>query len=408
MFSKRTNWQREENAYTRTLHRHRASGKAILDLTVSNPTACGFQYDEATILAALSDSAAFRYDPEPKGLPKAREAVIEYYRTKNRHASLNLERLILTTGTSEAYSFLFRLLCEPGDEVVIAQPSYPLFEFLATIHDVKLRPFRLVYDHGWQIDFAALTRAISSLTRAVVVVHPNNPTGHFVSSSEAEQLQKLCLERELALVVDEVFLDYKMPTADTRQKRGSFVFDAQALTFVVSGLSKIAGLPQMKIGWIAAGGPHTPVREAIARLEIVADTYLSLNAPVQHALPTLLAQRGVMQPQIMRRIEENLRALDAELGRQNLVTRLQFEAGWCAVLRVPAVQSDEQLAIRLLEDYSVLVHPGHFYDFPDDGYLVVSLLTLAVEFVEGIRGITKCVTASDRENVGSRETKKSR
>ncbi len=394
MFAKRTNWPLEENAYTRALRRHRAGGKPILDLTVSNPTACGFQYDEHAILAALTAPAALRYDPEPKGLLQARAAVAQYYHEKNSEAHLDLEHLILTTGTSEAYSFLFRLLCEPGDEVVIAQPSYPLFEFLATIHDVKLRPFRLVYDHGWQIDFVALSKAISSRTRAIVLVHPNNPTGHFVARSEAEQLQKLCVERELALVVDEVFLDYKISAGDARHKCGSFAFDAGVLAFVVSGLSKIAGLPQMKIGWIAAAGPDALVREAIARLEVIADTYLSLNAPIQHALPTLLAQRGVMQPQIMRRIEENLRKLDEELRPQNLVSRLEFEGGWCAVLRVPVLQSDEELAIRLLEDYSVLVHPGHFYDFPDDGYLVVSLLTPAGEFREGIRGIMKFVDAS--------------
>ncbi len=397
MFSKRTNWRLEENAYTRALCRHRASGEPILDLTVSNPTACGFQYDEAAIRAALAVLASLRYAPEPKGLLQARAAVAQYYLQKNSDAHRDLERLILTTGTSEAYSFLFRLLCEAGDEIVIAQPSYPLFEFLAAIDDVKLRPFRLVYDHGWQIDFAALAKAISSRTRAIILVHPNNPTGHFVSESEAEQLQKLCLEREIALVVDEVFSDYEISAADTRHKHGSFVFDARALTFVVSGLSKIAGLPQMKIGWIAAAGPDAPVSEAIARLEIIADTYLSLNAPIQHALPMLLAQRGVMQPQIMRRIEENLRELDDQLKSQNLVSRLEFEGGWCAVLRVPAVQSDEELAIRLVESYSVLAHPGHFYDFPDDGYLVVSLLTPIEEFAEGIRRIVQCVDVSNRK-----------
>ena len=341
MFSKRTNWRLEENAYTRALRHHRAGGKPILDLTVSNPTACGFQYDEAAILAALTAPAALRYDPEPKGLSQARAAVAQYYHEKNSEAQVDLERLVLTTGTSEAYSFLFRLLCAPGDEIAIAQPSYPLFEFLAELHDVKLRPFRFVYDHGWQIDFAALNAATSPRTRAIVLVHPNNPTGHFVSRSEAEKLQKLCLEREIALVIDEVFLDYKIPFADTRKKHGSFAFDARALTFVVSGLSKIAALPQMKIGWIAANGPDALVREAIARLEIIADTYLSLNAPIQHALPILLAQRGAMQPQIMRRIEENLRNLDEQLKQQKLVSRLELEGGWCAVLRVPAVQSDE-------------------------------------------------------------------
>lgn len=399
MFSKRTDWRLEENAYTLALRRHRAGGKPILDLTVSNPTACGFQYDEAAILAALAVPAALRYDPEPKGLLQARAAVAQYYHEKNSEAQVDLERLILTTGSSEGYSFLFRLLCEPGDEIAIPQPSYPLFEFLAELHDVKLRPFRFVYDHGWQIDFSALTKAITPRTRAIVLVHPNNPTGHFVSRSEAEKLQQLCLQRELVLVIDEVFLDYKITLVDTRQKHGSFVFDACVPSFVVSGLSKIAGLPQMKIGWIAANGPDALVREGIARLEIIADTYLSLNAPIQHALPALLAQRGAMQPQIMRRIEENLQNLDEQLKPQKLVSRLELEGGWCAVLRVPAVQSDEELAIRLLENYSVLAHPGHFYDFPDDGYLVVSLLTPAGEFEDGIHAIIQCVDTTNREKL---------
>ncbi len=391
MFSKRTNWKLEENAYTRALRRHRESGRAILDLTISNPTACGFQYDEAAILAALRNPAALRYDPEPKGLLSARAAVVEYYREKNPAAPLDSERLILTTGTSEAYSFLLRFLCEPGDEVLIAHPSYPLFDFLATIQDVKLCPFRLVYDHGWQFDFPALRKAIGARTRVILVVHPNNPTGHFIGCDEAEQLNAICAEHDLALVVDEVFLDYAISAETGRKKRrGSFVCNSGALTFVLSGLSKIAALPQMKVGWIAASGPDAPVHDAMARLEVIADTYLSLNTPVQYALPTLLAQRKTIQPQIVARIEANLKQLDERLGRQKLVSRLELEGGWYAVLRVPAIQPDESVAIRLLEDHSVLVHPGHFYEFWDDGYLVVSLLTPVDEFNEGARRLLDC------------------
>ena len=390
MFSKRTNWKLEENAYTRALRRHRESGKAFFDLTVSNPTDCEFAYDEAAILGALQAPAALHYDPEPKGLPQARAAVADYYaqRDSGKGARLDPSRIILTTGTSEAYSFLFRLLCEPGDEVLIAHPSYPLFDFLATIQDVTLRPFRLIYDHGWQIDFTALRRLIGERTRAILLVHPNNPTGHFVSEREAAELNAICADHELALVVDEVFLDYELVRAGANPKRkshGSFVSNARALTFVLSGLSKIAGLPQMKIGWIAASGPETLVRDAMARLEIIADTYLSLSAPAQYALPALLAQRHAIQPQIVARVEENLRQLDQALARQKTVSRLEVEGGWYAVLRVPAVQSDEELAIRLLEERDVLVHPGHFYDFPEDGYLVVSLLPREKEFADGVR-----------------------
>lgn len=395
MFSKRTNWSLEQNAYTRALDRHRQSGRRLLDLTASNPTQCGFQYDEAAIFAALRDPAALRYEPEPKGLPTARAAVAEYYRQMRPAVQVDPEKLILTTGTSEAYSFLFRLLCEPGDEVLIAHPSYPLFEFLATIQDVKLRPFSLLYDHGWQIDFHALRNAIGPRSRAILLVHPNNPTGQFIAEHEAAELNALCKQHDLALVIDEVFLDYPWRAATSpKRSHGSFASNLEALTFVLSGLSKISALPQMKIGWIAANGPDAAVRDAIARLEIIADTYLSLSAPMQHALPILLDQRGNLQPQIMARVEETLRQLDEQLARQRLASRLAADGGWYAVLRVPAVRSDEELAIRLLEQHSVSVHPGHFYDFSSEGHLVVSLLTPADDFKAGIAALLECVAAS--------------
>jgi aspartate/methionine/tyrosine aminotransferase len=267
-----------------------------------------------------------------------------------------------------------------------------LFDFLATIQDVKLRPFQLVYDHGWQPDFRGLQEAIGSRTRAILLVHPNNPTGNFIGTEEAGQLQKICRERQLALVVDEVFLDYAIRGASSRGKsHASFVSSEQALTFVLSGLSKVAALPQMKIGWIAASGPDSLVRDAMARLEIISDTYLSLSAPMQYALPALLGQRKLMQPQLLSRIEANLAQLDGNLARQELVSRLEIEGGWYAVLRVPAVQSDEELAIRLLQEHSVLVQPGHFYEFADEGYLIVSLLSQAADFSEGISRLLACV-----------------
>lgn len=393
MFSKRTDWKLEENAYTQALRRHKQSGKSVLDLTASNPTTCGFQYDEVAILAALHTKEALQHEPEPKGLASARAAVLEYYKQKNPATYLNPDRLILTTGTSEAYSFLFRLLCEPGDEIAIAQPSYPLFDFLATIQDVKISPFRLVYDHGWQIDFEGLQKAISARTRAILLVHPNNPTGNFIGAEEAEKLQSICRERNLALVVDEVFLDYEIRPGNSRRKRhGSFISSNHALTFVLSGLSKIVALPQMKVGWIAASGPDALVRDAMARLEIISDTYLSLGAPIQLALPALLSQRENMQRQLLDRIAANLAQLDEKLAGPKLVSRLEIEGGWYAVLRVPAVQSDEELSIRLLEEHSVLVQPGHFYEFAGEGYLVVSLLTPSDQFGEGIRRLLACVT----------------
>jgi alanine-synthesizing transaminase len=385
MFSKRTNWNLEENAYTRAVRRHRESGKPLLNLTISNPTVCGFRYDESAILRALTSSAGLRHDPEPKGLFSARAAVVEYYREKNPGAAFDPERVILTTGTSEAYSFLFRLLCEPGDEILVAHPSYPLFEFLAAIHDVKLCAFPLVYDYGWQFDFPALRQAIGSRTRAILLVHPNNPTGHFVSCAEAQVINTMCKEHDLALVVDEVFLDYELGGAgDHKRRQGTWLGSAEALTFVLSGLSKIAALPQMKVAWITASGPDGLVGDAMARLEVIADTYLSLNAPIQHALGELLAQRRTIQPQILSRIKVNLRQLDEQLNRQQSISRLKIEGGWYAVLRLPANCSDEELAIRLIEEKSVLVYPGHFYEFARDGYLVISLLTGLEEFTEGI------------------------
>lgn len=384
IFAARTNWTLEENAYTHALRRHRQSGHEILDLTTSNPTACGFHYDQSATLAALANPAALRYDPQPKGLLSARAAVAEYYRELG--VEIDPERLILTTGTSEAYSFLFRLLCEPGDEVLVAHPSYPLFDFLASIQDVKLRPFPLVYDHGWQINFAELEERIGAWTRAILLVHPNNPTGNFVSGAEAQKLNALCLQHNLVLVVDEVFLDYRVPHSRAGgAPHGTFAGNEAALTFVLSGLSKISALPQMKVGWIAASGPVNLARDAVARLEVIGDTYLSLSAPIQHAVPALLAQRRALQPQLISRIESNLRILERQLATQKLVSQLELEGGWYAVLRVPAVQSDEELAIDLLDRHSVAVHPGHFYDFPGDGFLVLSLLTGPNEFEEGVR-----------------------
>jgi alanine-synthesizing transaminase len=392
MFSKRTSWKLEENAYAKALRRHRERGLPLLDLTASNPTTCGFAYDERAILSALADAASLHYEPEPKGLLKAREAVARYYAQQNPETRVAPENLTLTTGTSEAYSFLFRLLCDAGDEVLVPQPSYPLLDFLADIQDVQLRPFQFVYDHGWQIDFRGLREAASERTRAVLLVHPNNPTGHFTAEDQAEQLAAFCAEHAIALIVDEVFLDYRIGcAAPPAAKHGSFATNRGALTFVLSGLSKVAALPQMKLGWIAANGPDKLLRCAMERLEVIADTYLSLSAPLQCALPSLLGQRQAMQVQLLARIEENLNRLDSELAVQKIVTRLAMEGGWYTVLRVPAVRSDEEMAIGLLEGRSVLVHPGHFYNFAGDGYLVASLLTPAGEFTQGISELLRYI-----------------
>jgi alanine-synthesizing transaminase len=384
-FARRTSWNLTTNRYTEVLAAHRRAGREVLDLTASNPTTIGLCYREDKLLKALVQGEALTYNPEPKGLLAAREAVSTYYAAHGSQVSP--DNLILTTSTSEAYSFLFRLLCDPGDTVLVPAPSYPLFDFLADLHDVKLEPYELVYDHGWQIDFhsaqAAIERAsrAASRCRAVLAVHPNNPTGSFVTPLEAGELNRICAANDMAIVADEVFLDYSIG----KDPPLTFSSNSAVLTFTLSGLSKISGLPQMKIAWIAANGPQPLLSDAMSRLEVIADTYLSMNAPVQWAVPVMLEERYDIQRQLRQRIIANLALLDSELASQELCSRLEVEGGWYAVLRVPVVGSDEDLAIALLRETGVLVQPGHFYDFASDGYLVISLITPGDEFAEGIR-----------------------
>jgi alanine-synthesizing transaminase len=380
MFSQRTNWRLSPNAFTRAIEEARSSGPEILDLTVSNPTEAGVRPDPESVLAALVNPEAMRYDPQPRGLLAARQAVCNYYRESHEVFDLDPECLILTTSTSEAYSYVFRLLCNPGDEVLVPKPSYPLFEFLADLADVKLIPYPLLYDHGWQIDFDSLYKAATAQSRAVILVHPNNPTGSYVSAPETSALNAFCRDYSLALIVDEVFLDYSHDGA----LRNSFVINTDALTFTLSGVSKISALPQMKFAWVATSGPKETVAKAGARLEIIADTYLSMNAPVQLAAPVLLEQRKQMQPILLDRLRVNLAQLDARLSGFPACRRLQVEGGWYVVLRVPVLGTDEDLAIDLLRKMGVIVHPGHFYDFPDEGHLVLSLITEPTVFREGI------------------------
>ena len=381
MFSDRTGWNLAQSKLSATLNAYRDSGKPFIDLTQSNPTECGFQYDSQQILAALNDSGSLIYEPIAQGLPVAREAVAEYYRS--RGDQLDIADIFLTTGTSEAYAFLLRTLCNAGDEVLVPQPGYPLLNFLADIHDVTLRRYSLIYDYGWQIDFHTLRQNMSPRTRAIVPVHPNNPTGHFCKAREMARLGELCAEKGIAIIADEVFLDFAL---DGRI-RESFVSNNQALTFTLSGLSKIAGLPQMKVAWLVAGGRKDLKDQAIGRLEMIADTYLSMSAPTQWGLKTLMRQRAGFQAQCLSRIKSNLQRLDELISSQKLCTRLELEGGWYAVLKVPVTGSDEELALELLESRGVYVHPGHFYDFPTDGHLVVSLITRQTEFAAGIAGL---------------------
>ena len=396
MFASRTNWRLETNRLTRALEEHRRSGKELFDLTASNPTTCGLAYPEREILAALTDPRGLVYRPESKGLPEAREAVAEYYAGRagfsGSVARVDPERILLSSGTSEAYSHIFRLLCEAGDEILVPAPSYPLFEFLADLADIHLVPYPLLYDHGWQIDFAPLRAALTPRSRAVLVVHPNNPTGSFVKPREAAELAELCAARGMAIVADEVFLDY--PTGRVRALLGArlnedpaptFTLSDAALTFTLSGLSKISLLPQMKLAWTVVSGPAAMVHTAIDRLEIIADTYLSPSTPVQLALAKFLSLRHSLQAQLQQRISANLSVLDSLLPESKSLARLDREGGWYAILRVPVTATDDDLTVALLERCSVLVHPGHFFNFARDGYLVLSLITPEQEFQEGLR-----------------------
>jgi alanine-synthesizing transaminase len=379
-FSKRTGWNTEESALSRA-HRERVqAGLPLADLTASNPTRCGFIYD-AHLLKPLADLRALDYDPQPLGLLRTREAVCEYYR--DHGVEVRPDRVVLTTSTSEAYSFLFKMLCDAGSEIVVPQPGYPLFDFLAVLDDVRMKGAPLVYDHGWQIEPEGFRRAVTADTRAIVLVHPNNPTGHFTKRWEAEELGKLCREQGIALIVDEVFLDYAFDAEEAESFAAGLGLEGVDI-YVVSGLSKIAGLPQMKAAWIVATGPQAA--EAMSRLEVIADTFLSMNAPVQGAIPEWLAGRGQIQQQILDRVRANLAELDRQLVDSDLVRRLEVEGGWYAVLRIPAVQSDEKTVIELLER-GAWVHPGYFFGMGESGWLVVSLLGSVEEFKTGVQVI---------------------
>ncbi len=396
-FARRTSWDLTLNRYTQAIEAHRRTGKELLDLTASNPTTVGLHYREDALLHALANREALRYEPQPKGMLRARAAIANYY--LERGSVPSPDDLILTTSTSEAYSFVFRLLCDPGDSLLVPTPSYPLFDFLADIQDVKLFPYELVYDHGWQIDFTSMQSALERATaagarcRAALVVHPNNPTGSYVKPDEAERLNRICAEAGLAIIADEVFLDYSR-YSQTEGTPLTFSANAEALTFTLSGLSKISALPQMKVAWIAVSGPPVLKQDALARLEVIADTYLSMNAPVQLAVPIMLEERHSIQARLLKRVRENLQELDLQLSCQHICRRLELEGGWYAVLRVPATGSDEELAIALLQESGVLVQPGHFYDFPANGFLVVSLITEAKVFREGVGRILRSVGKS--------------
>ena len=380
MFSSRTNWPLAPNRLSVLLRTRREQGLPVLDLTESNPTRCGFELDAQEILAPLSNRRALVYEPDPHGLRVAREAVAQYYFERGVH--LHPDQIFLTASTSEAYSFVFRLLANAGDKILAPQPSYPLFDFLGALNDVEVVPYSLFYDDRWQVDFDELDSRMDTRTRALLVVHPNNPTGSYVRKGERARMIEICDRTGAAIIADEVFADYGFDADPERVVTHAQYSDA--LTFTLSGLSKISALPQMKLGWIVVNGPRELRSQAQARLEVIADTYLSVSAPVALAAPTWLAARRGMQSQILERVHSNLRKLDELIAPGLPVSRLNVEGGWYAVLRVPATRSDEDWAVELLTQDSVSLHPGHFYDFPSDGFLVISLLPKQEVFADAL------------------------
>jgi alanine-synthesizing transaminase len=379
MFSSRTDWLLAPNRLTRQLEERRRHGLPVLDLTESNPTHCGFKHDPE-ILKSFQSSKSLVYEPDPRGLLSARQAVCEYYAA--RGVSVTPEQIFLTTSTSEAYTYVFRLLADPGDKVLVPRPSYPLFDFLAGINDLEVIPYPLHYQDEWQMDLEGVRNGWLAGAKAMIVVHPNNPTGSFVKPAELEFLADCCRQNQGALIADEVFADYVLEAG--KGPMFSHAADSPALTFTLSGLSKISALPQMKLGWLVVSGPEEERKTALERLEVIADTYLSVSAPIAHALPALLEFRKTVQPRILERLRANLGWLERQTTSCPGSSCLRTEGGWYAVLKVPERVSDEDWIVALLAEDGVLVHPGHFYDFREDGHVVISLLTDEKDFREGI------------------------
>ncbi len=367
-FSHRTVWEFQENPLTHLVRQLREEGKELGDWTVSNPTLCGFAYARERIAAGLMQPSSFVYAPEPAGHPSARNAIAGFL--ASRGVEVSSDRILLTASSSEGYSHLFRLLCNPGESIVIPKPGYPLFEDLARINDVALQTYRFHYAGAWHLDAESVRRAVTPSTRAIVVVHPNNPTGNFLSAGEQEMIGRIAQEYGLAIIADEVFLTFPF---DRRSTTPSCAHINAPLVFTLNGVSKMAGLPQMKLGWLTVHGDEPLVRQAMQRLEFLADTYLSVNTPIQMALPEILTTVDGVGESIRSRVAENYRVLGAALGG-SAISVLHAEGGWNAVLQLPRTRNDEAWAVHLLKQSGVLVYPGHFFDLDREACVVVSLL----------------------------------
>jgi alanine-synthesizing transaminase len=381
-FAQRTDWRQETNALNKALEELGKRGIDILDLTASNPTDCGFLYPEGMLLA-LNSLENLHYQPDACGMSRARKAVARYY--ARQKVLLSPSDIILTASTSEAYSFLMRLLVNPGEKVLIPKPSYPLFQFLLEINDVTFDHYPLQYAGGrWCLDLQALESLVDAKTKAIILVNPNNPTGSYISRAELNFLNELCRKHQMSIISDEVFFEYPLYPGDTVSCAGN----QTVLTFVLGGLSKTLGLPQMKCAWILASGPQGVLQESLARLETVADTYLSVNTPVQNALGEWLDHASEIQGQITTRVKENFQWLSAHLNEHTpSISLLSLQGGWYATLRIPAVKSEEEWVLEFLQEDHVSVYPGYFFDFDREAYIVLSLICPMAEFREGVERI---------------------
>ena len=381
MFSDRVPRNLGPNRITQAIRRARATGRPLIDLTATNPTTAGFAYPPS-LLAPLASASALQYQPEPFGVREAREAVARDY--ARRTLAIPPDRIVLTASTSDAYSLLFKLLCNPShDAVLVPVPSYPLFEHLTVLDGVRAIPYALDYHGRWELAIEDLDRAWDDDVRAVLAVSPNNPTGSELSERELAALETRCARRPAALVLDEVFADYPLDGAGHGGRHGA----SDVLTFRLGGLSKSAGLPQVKLGWIAVEGPDALVQDALEGLEVICDAYLAVSTPVQVAAPSLIESASVVRHQILERVQTNYRALRCAAVRHPAVAVLDAQAGWSAVLRVPSTRPEEQLVLELIERDDTIVHPGFFFDFPQEAFVVVSLLPPVDVFAAGVRRV---------------------
>jgi len=384
-FSQRLVWSAPQNPYSLLLEQKRQAGVELLDLTSANPSEAFSDYPHREIACAYGEIPSFRYEPQALGAKKARKTIADWYGELG--ICVDSERIALTASTSEAYAMLFKLLCDPGDEILIPCPSYPLFEYLARVESVRTVPYYLNYDGGWFVDMASVEKAISMRTKAIVIVNPNNPTGSFLQPAEAKLLESLAETHELALISDEVFMTY--PTAESQSNPvRTLIGRDQVLSFSLNGLSKAAGMPQMKLGWIAVNGPKPAAASALSKIELLLDSYLSVSTPVQNALPDLLLRIGSsLHGKIDKRLRQNRRALGALANTR--IEALTSEGGWSAILQVPSVWSEESWILKLLADEQIVVQPGYFYDMSKEAFLVLSLLSEPEKFAEGLERVKR-------------------